>query len=58
MISMTSEELQLLRAFVSFYADFWLRQSVGTYEAACDALSAARKTDTRVIDVQEIGGRA
>ena len=37
-MGVTGEELQLLRAFVSFYADFWLRQSVGLYERACDEL--------------------
>lgn len=37
-MGVTGEELQLLRAFVSFYGDFWLRQPLALYEAACAEL--------------------
>ena len=37
-MGVTGEELQLIRAFVSFYGDFWLRQPVALYEMACDEL--------------------
>lgn len=37
-MGVTGEDLQLLRAFVDFYADFWLRQPVALYEMACDEL--------------------
>lgn len=35
---LTGDELQLVRAFVDFYRDFWLRQPVCLYEWACDEL--------------------
>ena len=34
----TGEELKLMRVFCDIYRDWWLRQSVGTYEQACDEL--------------------
>jgi len=37
-MGVAGEELQLLRVFVDYYADFWLRQPVALYEAACDEL--------------------
>ena len=53
----SGDELQALRLFATTYRDFWLRQPVGIYETACAALNVARKTDTRVLNVQEMGGR-
>ena len=46
---LTGDELQLVRAFVDYYRDFWIRQPVSLYEQACDELakfnaSLARKT--------------
>jgi len=35
---LTGDELQLVRVFVDFYRDFWLRQPVSLYEWACDEL--------------------
>ena len=35
---LTGDELQLVRLFVDFYRDFWLRQPVSLYEWACDEL--------------------
>jgi len=35
----TGDELQLLRAFVDYYRDFWIRQPVALYEQACDELA-------------------
>lgn len=35
---LTGDELQLVRAFIDFYRDFWLRQPVSLYEWACDEL--------------------
>jgi hypothetical protein len=37
-MGVAGEELQLLRAFIDYYADFWLRQPVALYEAVCDEL--------------------
>lgn len=37
-MGVTGEELQLLRVFGGFYADFWMRQPVALYELACDEL--------------------
>jgi hypothetical protein len=34
----SADELKVLRAFVSMYRDFWIRQPVGLYEAACEEL--------------------
>jgi hypothetical protein len=33
-----AEELKVLQAFVGRYRDFWLRQPLSLYEAACEAL--------------------
>ena len=38
-MGVTGDELALLREFVAFYRDFWMRQSVTLYEQACDALA-------------------
>lgn len=38
----SGDELQLLRVFVDGYRDFWMRQPVSLYEAACDELSRFR----------------
>ena len=35
----SGDELQLLRVFVDGYRDFWMRQPVSLYEAACDELN-------------------
>lgn len=36
---LTGDELQLVRVFVDFYRDFWLRQPVVLYEQSRDALA-------------------
>lgn len=51
-MGVTGDELTVLREFATAYRDFWLRQSVGTYEAACDALSAARASNTLEVEVR------
>ena len=45
-MGVTGDELQLLRAFVSFYADWWIRQPVALYEAACDEIGKFNKSLT------------
>jgi len=35
---LSGDELQLVRAFIDLYRDFWLRQPVRLYEWACDEL--------------------
>lgn len=37
-MGVTGDELQMLRAFVDGYRDFWIRQPVALYEKACDEL--------------------
>ena len=44
-------ELQTLREFCGVYADFWMRGSVGAYEAACDMLSRARSMKQTEVEV-------
>ena len=39
-MGVAADELQVLREFCTTYRDYWLRQSVSAYEAACDALGA------------------
>lgn len=36
---LTGDELHLVRAFIEFYRDFWLRQPVSLYAWACDELA-------------------
>lgn len=36
---LNGDELQLARAFVDYYRDFWIRQPVALYEQACDELA-------------------
>ena len=43
----TGDELQLLRAFVDYYRDFWIRQPVSLYEQACDELAKFNASLTR-----------
>lgn len=43
----TGDELQLLRAFVNYYRDFWIRQPVSLYEQACDELAKFNASLTR-----------
>lgn len=50
-MGVTADELQALRAFATTYRDFWLRQSVGTYEAACTALGRARSMNALEVEV-------
>lgn len=38
----SGEELKALRSFVEVYRDFWLRQPVSLYVAACDAMDRMR----------------
>ena len=51
-MGVTGDELTVLREFATAYRDFWLRQSVGTYEAACAALDVARASNTLEIEVR------
>ncbi|WP_153110093.1 hypothetical protein [Propionivibrio limicola] len=51
-MGVTGEELQALRLFATTYRDFWLRQSVGAYESACDALSRARAMNQLEVEVR------
>lgn len=51
-MGVTGDELQILREFATVYRDYWLRQSVGAYEAACDALSVARANNTLEVEVR------
>lgn len=37
----TGDELRLMREFVEFYRDFWMRQPVALYESAVAALEVA-----------------
>lgn len=39
----SADELKVLRGFVSMYRDFWMRQPLSLYEAACDALQRTYK---------------
>ena len=45
-------ELQALHEFNNVYRDFWMRQSVGAYENACDALARARTLNLTEIEVR------
>ena len=45
---LTGDELQLVRAFVDYYRDFWLRQPVALYEQACDELAKFNASQTKV----------
>lgn len=45
-------ELQVLREFSTIYRDFWMRQSVSAYEAACDALGTARSRNTTEVEIR------
>jgi hypothetical protein len=40
-LGVSGDELRMLRAFVDQYRDFWIRQPVKLYLAACDALNRA-----------------
>ena len=51
-MGVAGDELQALRLFATAYRDFWLRQSVGAYESACDALSRARAMNTLEVEVR------
>ena len=42
-LGVTGDELQMLRTFAEFYRDWWLRQPVSLYVAACDELNRAHK---------------
>ena len=42
-LGVTGDELQMLRAFVEFYRDWWIRQPVALYVSACDELDRAHK---------------
>lgn len=42
-LGLTGDELQLLRAFVDAYRDFWIRQPVKLYMMACDELNKAHQ---------------
>ena len=51
-MGVAADELQVLRTFCTTYADFWLRQSVGAYEAACNALGRARAMKQTEVEVR------
>lgn len=44
-LGVTGDELQLLRAFIQQYRDFWIRQPVKLYEMACDELNKAHRLE-------------
>ena len=50
-MGVAGDELQALRLFATTYRDFWLRQSVGAYEAACNALGRARSINKLEVEV-------
>lgn len=50
-MGVAGDELQALRVFATTYRDFWLRQSVGSYEAACTALGRARSLNTLEVEL-------
>ena len=50
-MGVAGDELQALRTFATTYRDFWLRQSVGAYEATCDALGRARSMNRLEVEV-------
>lgn len=47
------EELKTLRAFVSMYRDFWLRQPMALYEEACKQLQITYDQMARDADKQK-----
>ena len=47
----SGEELKALRSFVEVYRDFWLRQTVSLYVAACDAMDRARAAGLYSVNV-------
>ena len=47
----SGEELKALRSFVEVYRDFWLRQPVSLYVAACDAMDRARAAGLYSVNV-------
>ena len=51
-MGVAADELQVLREFCTTYRDYWLRQSVGAYEAACDALGRARAMNKTEVEVR------
>lgn len=38
----TTDEIAMLREFVTFFRDYWLRQPLKAYEEACETLGRAR----------------
>lgn len=42
-LGLTGDELRMLREFVAFYRDFWIRQPVQLYLTACDELNRWHK---------------
>jgi hypothetical protein len=42
-LGVTGDELQMLRAFVEFYRDWWMRRPVNLYLGACDSLNLAHE---------------
>lgn len=42
-LGVTGDELKLLRAFADAYRDFWIRQPVKLYTAACDELARTHR---------------
>ena len=51
-MGVAADELQILREFCTTYADFWMRQSTGAYEAACDMLGRARAMKQIEVEVR------
>ena len=51
-MGVAADELQVMREFCSVYADFWLRQSVGAYEDACEMLGRARAMKQVEVEVR------
>ncbi len=51
-MGVAADELQVLREFCTVYVDFWLRQSVGAYDEACEMLGRARAKNQIEVEVR------
>lgn len=49
----TGDELKVLRGFVSRYRDFWMKQPLALYEAACEALQKTYDQMAKIQDEKE-----
>ena len=46
---LSGPELQVVRAFVDYYRDFWVRQPVALYEQACEELGRFNASVSRPV---------